>query len=158
PAESAQQTEQATALKAAKGECERAEKELALLRDSLFVRYPGYQLRQGFAPPTFEQLRQLSRRNPDTLYLEYAPPERAVTLLLAVHNGVLTTYRLPLGAKRLATLVSDWRQAILNRAANEPERARELYTTLLDPVQKKGSLQGVKRLVVVSNGSFLDTP
>lgn len=146
---------------AAEKRFEEAQRQFTLLRDGLFAKYPAYSRLQGAQPPTAEDLASLARRQPDTLFLEWAVVDDGTTLLFALsHKDGLKTFKLSAGRTALADAIRKWRAVLLARREVEPQQARALYTALLQPLEPAGLLapQRYARLALVADALLLDVP
>ncbi len=146
---------------AAEKRFEEAQRQFTLLRDGLFAKYPAYSRLQGAQPPTAEDLTSLARRQPDTLFLEWAVVDENTTLLFALsHKDGLKTFKLSVGRTALADAVRKWRALVVSQRNAEPRQARALYTALLQPLEPAGLLapQRYTRLALVADALLLDVP
>ncbi len=134
-----------------------------LLRNQLYARYPQFRLVREGRPPDSAQLEQLARRNPDTLFLEWALPpdakETGLVFALSAREG-LRCLSLPASGKQIGQMVQTWRARIAGRRSDEVQAAQALYLAILGPVQKAGLLREDRysRLVLVADRDLLDVP
>lgn len=152
---------------------------LTSITAELSQRYPNYRFWSGAKPVTFPQLQALAANNPDTLYLQWAVVDMHQTLLMALsQRDGLHAFLLPIGLKPLETLCTDYRSTLtamgelLNKDTRqdrvalsqlkdqEPQKAKELSQTLLQPLETAGLLKEgrYKRLVLVPDGPLVDLP
>jgi CHAT domain-containing protein len=145
----------------AKLRCNYAESRLSLLRSFLLTRYPAYGQVQGQQRPSAAQLAGLARRNPDTLFLEWAVVDDQSTLLFALsHRDGLKCFTLPVGRQELEKMVGRFWTAAATARGNEPREARAVYRAVLGPLEKAGLLapRRYARLVLVGDGPLHELP
>ncbi len=137
-----------------------AGREFDLLRDSLYARYPQYRRVRAGEPPSMTQFTELARRNPDTLYLEWAMVDDTILVFALSHGSGLQTVTIQVDQKELTERIRKWRTAITGLRASEPRLAQSLYHTLMGPLAKAGILKAGRyaRVVVAAEGPLLDLP
>ncbi|HXG23603.1 MAG TPA: CHAT domain-containing tetratricopeptide repeat protein, partial [Chthonomonadales bacterium] len=158
---------------------ETAERHLTVLRTKLYQRYPSFRRLSGAEPLAPAQLKELARRNPDTLYLHFDIVDNETTLLFTLsHRDGLRRFLLP-GRKQLIRRAQEWRatltapaalqspetpltqkQELMRLAKAEPQHARALFRELLQPLEKDGLLKPgrYQRLVIVPDGPLHTIP
>lgn len=158
---------------------EAAERHLTVLRTKLYQRYPSFRRLSGAEPLTPAQLKKLTQRNPDTLYLHFNIVGDDTTLLFTLsHRDGLKHFLLP-GRKRLIQRTQEWRatltapaalqspetpltqkQELMQLTKVEPQHAHALFRELLLPLEKGGMLKPgrYQRLVIVPDGPLHTVP
>ena len=162
----------------AKQRDETSERQLSVVRNEMRQRYPQFAAVNRPRPPTSAQLADLARRNPDTLYLQWAVAEDETLLLALGQKDGVKGFSIPIKSNKLAQKVQAWRNSIwagynrgdsnsaeeniryAKKAGNEPFHAWALYQTLFAPLAKAGLLAPNRyhRLVLVGDGPLLDLP
>ena len=162
----------------AKQRDEAAERQRTILRTELRQRYPQFRQMNQTQPPPPAQFADMARRHPDTLFVQWAVTDDETLALVMGQKDGIRGFRIPQTTKTLRDRALAWRDAIeaagklrssppgaeavrcTEAAQSEPQRARDLYHVLFDPLAEAGLLAPgrYRRLVLVSDGPLLDLP
>jgi CHAT domain-containing protein len=133
---------------------EKTESEFGLLQAELSSKHPDFRRISGQEPPRYSDLRELARKHPDTLFLEYADTGEGVDAYALRGTRKVVHWLLGLEPKRFTNLVELYMNAVETNESEEKKIAGQLFEALLGPLAKAGLLDGskVKRIVFVPDG------
>lgn len=125
------------------------------------LNYPRYKLIRDAQPAELEAAQ--SALSPDTALVEYLFGGEKVFALVITRSSYASV-ALPVTRTNLASKVKLFRSLIFNRSQEEAQRAdwkpvaEDLRRSLIEPIERTGSLAGVRRLGLVPFGSLHDLP
>ena len=128
-------------------------------QNSLYAAHPELKVQRGKAH-TFT-MAEAAKLVPDerTALLEYVVGDKN-SYLFVITNGpvkpVLNVYTLNLKSKEVAELSENFRERVAARDLTIKSLGQKLYDQLLKPAERQ--LQGVKKIVIVPDGSLWDLP
>ncbi len=145
---------------------------LSRTRERIFADNQQLQSLDSARQPELQAILALSRRNPQTLYLQWLAVDNTSTLLFSLSSGEAKGYLLPAGSSELDRMVAEWRKTLLRsdergfrvvpsrggESKNEPELARGLYRAAFGPLATSLESGPWNRVVAVADGPLLDVP
>ncbi len=129
--------------------------------DSLYGEHPELRIRSGrTAILTADDINVLTPPA-DTAYLEYVVGERGTWLFVLTKNKAtglaeVKAYTLQIKPEELARKINQFHERLANRHPDYVDPARELYSTLIEPVAKQ--IEGVSTLCVVPDSFLWNVP
>lgn len=130
-------------------------------QDALYVAHPELRLRTGrTAALTSADINQLTL-DKDSAYLEYVLSKQQLYVFVLTRKGAtgapeLKVYPLASNPDDLALRVNQFHQRLATRHPDVAGPARELYTTLIQPVVEQ--LRGVRTICIVPDGFLWNLP
>jgi CHAT domain-containing protein len=140
----------AAALDLFSGELAAAEREYQGLLDDLRTRRPEHARARALAVPTSDQIRQ--DLPAQTALIEYVVGDEEVAIFVLTRQG-MGAVTVPQRHADLRTRVELLRDLIVREGTSDwLKPAESLRRTLLEPIEKGGWLQGIRRLYLVPHG------
>jgi CHAT domain-containing protein len=147
-----------------------ASRALAEVRDRIYAESPDFPIHL-LPNVDAEFVRQLTKEHPDTLFLEWLTAGTDQIFLFSIANGTVSVVPLAIQTATLEQTIAKWKQSMgssqshgpkqvqgVHAPTNEQRVAHELYGLIFGPVTAALQRRGIRRLVVVRDGSLLGAP
>jgi len=108
--------------------------------------------------PGWNDFDALAKRNPDTLYVEYALAGRRSILALCLSRYGARAIVLPSSQRDVALLAKSWRESITQCISTEPQDGAGLYKAIVSPIEPVIDAHQFNHLVFVPDGPLQDVP